>query len=105
MLRIAKVGLPVPHGCILMYPSLYVDAKSYSPGYFVSFDDPMLPTSLLRLVAKAYVGEEFNSREDPFIGPMLASEELLQKMPPIRIVCGNDDPLYDDNWRLVYKLR
>jgi len=65
----------------------------------------MLPTSLLKLVAKAYVSEEFKNTEDPFISPILASDELLQRMPPIRIVAGTDDPLFDDNWRFIYKLR
>jgi len=26
-------------------------------------------------------------------------------MPPIRIVVGTEDPLYDDNWKFVYKLK
>jgi len=88
-----------------MYPCLYVDEDSFSPSYFISIDDPILPTSLLRLVAKAYVPEGFKNKEDPFISPMLASDELLEKVPPIRIVAGDMDPLHDDTWRLLSKLR
>jgi len=88
-----------------MYPCLSVDALSSSPSYLTSVDDHMLPSSLLKLVAKAYVPEGFKNMEDPFISPMVASDELLEKLPPIRIVAGTDDPLYDDNWRLISKLR
>ena len=70
MLRLGRAGLKVPSGCLLMYPSLYVDANSYSPSYFLSLDNPLLPLSLLKLVAKAYVPEGFKNTEDPFISPI-----------------------------------
>jgi len=105
MLRLVKAGLQPPHGCLLMYPCLYVDALSCSPSYFTSLEDPVLTMDMLKLVAYSYVDPEFNHLEDPFICPMLAGEELLGKMPPIRIVVGSEDALYDDNWRLIRKLR
>jgi len=105
MLRLVKAGIPPPHGCLLMYPCLYVDALSCSPSYFTSLEDPVLTMNMLKLVAYSYVDPAFNHLEDPFICPMLAGEELLSKMPPIRIVVGSEDALYDDNWRLVHKLR
>lgn len=98
--------MQTPHGCFLIYPCLAVDGNSSSPSYFLSLDDTLLPFALLKLVAVAYTGEgEFKNLEDPFISPIQASDELLAKMPPVRIVAGSEDPLYDDNWRFIAKMR
>ena len=104
-LRCIRAGIKAPDGCLLIYPCLSVDAKSSSPSYLGSIGDHMLPTSLLKLVAYAYVPDGFKNMEDPFISPMVASDELLSKMPPVRIIAGSKDPLYDDNWRLIHKMK
>jgi hormone-sensitive lipase len=104
-LRCIRAGIKAPDGCLLIYPCLSVDAKSSSPSYLGSIGDHMLPTGLLRLVAFAYVPDGFKNMEDPFISPMVASDELLAKMPPVRIIAGSKDPLYDDNWRLIQKMK
>ena len=94
MLRLVRAGLKPPQGCLLIYPALYVDANSFSPSYYESLDDPMLPYPILKLVVKAYVDEGFKNLEDPFISPVLASDELVEK-----------DPLHDDTWRFLAKLK
>jgi len=104
-LRIIKAGLQIPHACLMIYPSLQLDVMYSSPNSFQALDDPMLHISLLKLCIKAYVGEGFDFHKDPFISPVVASDDLLAKMPPVRIVTGSEDPLQDDNWRLVAKLR
>ena len=82
-----------------------MDTNYSSPNVFSAIDDPMLHTSLLKLCTKAYVGEGFNALKDPFISPVVASDELLEKLPPVRIITGSADPLQDSNWRLVSKLK
>jgi len=104
-LRLIRAGLQAPHGLLLVYPCLAVDAKSYTPSYFLSIEDTMLPYSLLKLAAHAYTGEGFKNSEDPFITPIAASDELLEKMPPVTILCPAEDPLGDDNWRFMARLR
>jgi len=104
-LRIIKAGLPPPQGLLMVYPCLLLDLKHASPSSFQALDDPMLHISLLKLCIKSYVGKEFKGREDPFISPVVASDELLEKLPPVRIITGSEDPMQDDNWRLVEKLR
>jgi len=104
-LRCIRAGVKVPDGCLLIYPCLSVSGESASPSYLQAIGDHMLPASLLKLVASAYVAEGFKNMEDPFISPMVASDELLQRMPPVRIIAGSKDPLYDDNWRLIHKMR
>jgi len=103
-LRLIRAGYQPPDGCLLIYPCLSVDAMSSSPSYFKSVDDTILPTSLVKLVAEAYVGKEFKNMEDPFISPLVASDELLGRLPPIRMVSGVNDPLHDDCWRFLSRL-
>ena len=104
-LRLAKAGLQTPDGILMIYPCLQLDPNHASPNIFSAIDDPMVHTSLLKLCSKAYVPEGFKSLEDPFISPVVASNELLERLPPVRIITGSEDPLQDDNWRLVAKLR
>jgi len=104
-LRLIKAGLRPPHGCLLVYPCLSIDGLSSSPSYFYSLDNTMLPYTLLKMIAKSYVDPEFKNLEDPFISPLAASDELLEKMPPVRIVSGDADIFSDDCWRLVAKLK
>jgi len=103
-LRLIRAGYQPPDGCLLIYPCVLVDPMASSPSYFKSVDDILLPTSLLKLVAEAYVGKEFKNLEDPFISPLVASDELLKKLPPIRMLSGMDDPLHDDCWRFLSRL-
>ena len=104
-LRIIKAGLEPPKGVLMVYPCLLLDLKYASPSSFQALDDPMLHISLLKLCISSYVGKEFKGLEDPFISPVVANDELLAKLPPVRIITGSEDPMQDDNWRLVAKLR
>ena len=100
-----RAGLQPPHGLLLLYPCLAVDSDKYSPSYFLSIEDTLLPYSLLKLAGKAYTGEDFKNSEDPFISPVVASDELLEKLPPVTILSPAEDPLGDDTWRFMAKMR
>jgi len=104
-LRIIHAGLQPPHGCVLVYPPLKLDLLYHTPSSYSALDNPMLHTSLLKLCIKAYVTDGMDYHKDPFISPIVASDELLEKMPPVRIITGSEDPFQDDNWRMVYRLR
>ena len=104
-LRIIHAGLQPPQGCLLVYPCLKVDLMHSTPSLFSAIDNPMLHMSLLKLCIEAYITEEMDGKKDPYISPEVASDELLKKMPPLRIVTGSEDPFQDDNWRMVFKLR
>ena len=103
-LRIIKAGLKPPQGLLMVYPCLQLDLNYASPSCFQALDDPMLHISLLKLCIKSYVGD-MKGLEDPFISPVFASDEILEKMPPVRIITGSEDPMQDDNWRLLHRLR
>jgi len=100
-----RAGLPLPKGCLLIYPALILDENNCSPSAFTSLDDPVLPTAILKLCARAYLNDEFKSLEDPCISPLIACKEFLERLPPIRMIVGSKDPLHDDSWRFLAKMR
>jgi len=104
-LRLIKSGLKVPHGCLLIYPILCLDYEKFSPSYFWSIGDPLLPYNLLKPCLEAYVTKDFDPKLDPYLSPIVASDEFLVKLPPIRILTGSNDPVYDDSWRFMDRLR
>jgi hormone-sensitive lipase len=104
-LRTIKMGIQVPDGCMLSYPALNLYAKRFVPSYYMAIDDVILPYSLLKLCIKAYIPEEFCPMVDPFLSPVMASDEMLSKLPPVRIITGSIDPLHDDSWRLLHRMQ
>jgi hypothetical protein len=61
----------------------------------------------LRAIAIVYVGPgrrpDFNS--DYFFSPIVAPREILAKLPPISIICGEQDPLVDDTVLFAARVR
>jgi len=104
-LRLIQAGQKLPHGCFLTYPALFLDEKNCSPSHYNALDDPVIHYNILKLCLGSYVTKDFDALKDPFISPLVASEELLERLPPIRIVTGSEDPLHDDNWRFLYRLK
>ena len=104
-LRAIKMGIRVPDGCFLAYPALNMFPKNFSPSYWQSVEDMMLPCSLLNLCIAAYIPQEFVPLTDPFLSPRVASDELLKRLPPIRIATGKNDPLHDDNWKFLHRMQ
>jgi len=100
-----KSGLKVPHGILLIYPILCLDYEKFSPSYFWSIGDPLLPYNLLKPCLEAYVTKDFDPKLDPYLSPLIATDEFLVKLPPIRILTGSNDPVYDDSWRFMDRLR
>jgi hormone-sensitive lipase len=104
-LRTIREGIRVPDGCLMSYPALNLYPEKFVPSYFVAIDDVILPYNVLKLCIKAYIPEDFKPEWDPFLSPIMASDELLSKMPPIRILSGTNDPLHDDIWKLLQRLQ
>jgi len=104
-LRAIKMGVRVPDGCFLAYPALNMYPKNFSPSYWQSIEDMMLPCSLLNLCIAAYIPEEFRPLVDPFLSPRVAGDELLKRLPPVRICTGRNDPLHDDNWKFLHRMQ
>lgn len=104
-LRLIRAGLPPPDGLLLIYPCLTLDETNCSPSYYHALEDPILHYNILKMCQRSYVGQDFDPSFDPFLSPLKACDELMKELPPVRIVTGSDDPLHDDSWRLVARLR
>jgi len=95
----------VPDGLKLAYPALNLKADSYSPSILHALNDDVIPSSFLELCLNSYLPDEKYASMDPLVSPILASDEILQAMPAIRISVGDEDPLHDDCWRFLNKLK
>jgi len=100
-----KCGVRVPDGLFLAYPALRLEPKAYSPSLMLALEDQLVPYSLLRLCLQAYVPNGADPAKDPLLSPVLLSNDLLEKLPPIRMMVGDTDPLHDECWRFTDKLR
>jgi len=103
-LRAVREGVRLPDGIMLSYPALNLFPTCVVPSYFQAIDDVILPSNVLKLCLKAYIPEEFKPESDPFLSPVVASDELLSKLPPVRIISGTNDPLHDDIWKFSERL-
>jgi len=99
-----KRGIRPPDGLVLAYPALHLSTKKFSPSLLLALDDQMIPYSLLKLCMQSYIAKGFNCDIDPFLSPLMASDELLSKLPPVRMFVGTKDPLHDDCWRFTQRL-
>ena len=103
-LRLIRAGMDPPTGLLLIYPYLDVKQNNATPSYFANYDNAMLPNAVMQLIPTTYLNNENRNTNDPFISPILASDELISKLPPIRIMIGTKDPLYDENMRFLSRL-
>ncbi len=94
----------MPDGLFMIYPSFDLKVDMSRPSVLRSLNNAILPFGLLKLFVSSYVGEEFKLSEDPYISPLMACDELLEKFPPSRIVVGTADPIEDDSWRFMSRL-
>jgi len=104
-LRAIREGVRLPDGVMLSYPALNLFPVKVVPSYFQAIDDVILPSNVLKLCLKAYIPEEFKPESDPFLSPVVASDELLSRLPPVRIISGSNDPLHDDIWKFSERLQ
>eukprot|EP00871_Galdieria_phlegrea_P003444 jgi/Galph1/40/GphlegSOOS_G4878.1 len=103
-LKLITRGLRIPDGIVLAYPVLYL-FPAWSPSRLLSLFDPLLPASVLEICMKAYLPENHNGHNDPFISPGMASERLLRQLPSMFIVVGGLDPLLDDAVEFVHRMQ
>lgn len=103
-LKAQELGLRQPDGICIAYPALYVNV-AWSPSRLLAFFDPMLPLSILNICVRAYVPDGENPSENPYMSPLVASPEMLGRLPPCAIVCGAFDPLMDDAVQFIHNLR
>ena len=94
-----------PDGLLLVYPALSADPHRPTPSYLSGLKDPMLSAGLMELCVLSYLSEDSNPSVDPYLSPIQAPDQLLQQLPPVRLISGSKDPLLDDSWRLFDRLK
>ena len=91
----------MPDGILFIYPAFMIDLYFFSPSRLIAFNDILLPYSILKICLDSYVKSCDVIRVDPFLSPLLASDELLKEFPRSIIMVGENDPLNDDGWRML----
>jgi hormone-sensitive lipase len=97
-------GFRVPDGLIGAYPALTCSLSSFTPSLMLSLDDPILPASFLKICLECYVGE-VDPDKDVLLSPNLVPNWVLQKFPPVKLLTAENDPLRDEQYKFVYRLR
>ncbi|CAD8063682.1 unnamed protein product [Paramecium primaurelia] len=99
-----KMGQRVPDGLFMAYPAL--DLRfNFTPSYLHALTDKIISHTILGICVESYASNPLTQlSSDPFINPMLLSDEILAKFPPTRLMCGTKDPLHDNTWAFASRL-
>ena len=92
-----------PNLLLLAYPAVKISMNPMSLSYLNSLTDPILEASLLKFCLNSYVGD-FEDEKNPFLSPLYMNENVLEKLPVVKIYGGSADPLRDDYIELTYRL-
>lgn len=101
--RILQCNLHPPKGLVLSYPALNLDKSMYSPSLMFSLEDLLVPHTFLKLCLDSYLGH-FQDVHNPLVSPSFINKEIMQKLPPVRILVGTQDPFHDECWRFTERL-
>jgi hormone-sensitive lipase len=82
---------------------LNLSRNNFTPSYLLALDDPILPYPFLRMCLESYIGD-IADPDHPYISPINASDEVLKKFPPTRIMIASNDPLRDESFKFTLKL-
>ena len=101
-------GFRVPDGIFLAYPGLNLSKYDFTPSMLLSLDDPILPYPFLKMCLESYSGSTTYAdsaiTDCPYMSPIKASDEVLSKFPPTKIMVGSNDPLRDEGFKLALRL-
>jgi len=77
----------------------------FTPSLLNCLNDQILPYHLLKFCGDSYKGDIGSKRDnDPFMSPILISDNILKLLPKVRIMVGSSDPLRDDSFRFLKRL-
>ena len=92
-----------PNLLLLAYPAVKISMNPMSLSYLNSLTDPILEASLLKFCLNSYVGD-FEDEKNPFLSPLYMNDNVLEKLPVVKIYGGSADPLRDDYIEFTYRL-
>lgn len=101
-----KDNYRIPDGLLCIYP--VVDMRRvFSPSLMWSVNDRIVPFVFLECCMSAYLGDPESAKEtalDTRCSPALAEDAVLAKLPRVRIVVGDRDPLMDQSIKFANRL-
>lgn len=89
-------NLCLPSLISLSYPCMRMRFREYSPSMLLCLEDLILNYGGIGMVRTMYLDDASLIDLDPYLTPILMNDEILLKLPPVKIYCGNKDPLFDD---------
>lgn len=93
---IMESNLKLPNLISLSYPCMRIRFKDFTPSILLCLEDLILNYGAIGLVRTLYIDNPDELNKDPYLTPILMSDEILKKLPNTIIYCGNKDPLLDD---------
>lgn len=93
----------LPDGILSYYPALRCSEYNFYPSLLWSLKDPFTSLCVMMGIMDLYTGD-FKDLKNSYLCPFYGSNEVLKQLPPIEIVIGDRDFLYDDSLRLVHRL-
>jgi hormone-sensitive lipase len=94
----------VPDLLMLVYPAANLDERRFTPSLLNSFNERLLYFTILEKCLTHYIDDAFDPQKDWLLSPGLTPDEILSKYPRTEVFCGEFDPLFDDSYKLCYRL-
>lgn len=100
-----KTKLRKPDQILLIYPALALTLEhNWNPSHIFTLEETILSPPLTKICLSSYCTEE-ESKTNMYASPMFAPDDILRELPPVKICCGDRDPLRDDTVRFLERLR
>lgn len=94
----------LPQGLILAYPAVNLNKSQFTPSLIYTLDDLLIPHTFLKLCLESYIQHPvLDPARNPFLSPLVATEDIVRLLPPLRMLVGSKDPLHDDVLRMAEK--
>jgi len=87
---------------LLVYPA--TDARCVTESYRKNSEGFLLTAAAMAWFYGHYLSGGRGSVDDPLVSPLLASDEILAKMPPTLVITAEYDPLCDEGEQYAQKL-
>ena len=97
-------GVRVPDYLHLHYPSIDKSKTKVQPSKMYELQDPVLNYATCSSFSSAYIPATASPDTDYYLSPTATPVALLRQYPLVDIFACENDPLYDDAFRLAYKL-
>ncbi|CEP02339.1 unnamed protein product (mitochondrion) [Plasmodiophora brassicae] len=103
--RAIQRNVPLPMGLLLAYPVMCVSRDVFYPSMLSCLEETMVPFGFLLVCLDAYVSDRREAISNPELSPGVATDDILQRFPPTRLMVGTNDPLLDQCIEFAERLR